>query len=97
MATLTSFVPATKRPFIIKLVDDQGDVMPALFKRKIANSTSSNTLLDGSDFMTKHRTELGRFIKDKLVNTGVLKYGELISADTLDTHGNDWLEFRAIP
>lgn len=97
MATLTSFVPATKSPFTINLVDDQGDVMPALFKRKTANSTSNNTLRDGSDFMTKNRIELGRFIKDKLLDTGLLKYGELITADTLDTHGNDWLEFRAIP
>ena len=75
----------------------EGDVMPALFKRKTASSTSSNTLRDGSDFMTKNRIELGRFIKDKLLDTGLLKYGELITADTLDTHGNDWLEFRAIP
>jgi HKD family nuclease len=97
MKILSSFVPATKSPFTINLVDDRGDVMPALFKRKTPNSASSNTLLDGSDFMTKNRIELGRFIKDKLLDTGLLKYGELITADTLDTHGNDWLEFRAIP
>jgi HKD family nuclease len=97
MASMTSFVPATKGPFIINLVDDKGDVMPAVFKRKTPNSTSKNTLLDGCDFMTRDRIELGRFIKDKLLDTGLLKYGELITADTLDTHGNDWLEFRAIP
>ena len=97
MVALTGIVPATKSPFIINLVDERGDVMPALFKRKAPSSTSSNTLLDGSDFMTKNRIELGRFIKDKLLDAGLLKYGELITQDTLDTYGNDWLEFRSIP
>lgn len=97
MGALTGIVPASKGPFTVNLVDEYGDVMPALFKRKTPKSTSSNTLLDGSDFMTKNRIELGRFIKDKLLDAGLLKYGELITQDTLDTYGNDWLEFRPIP
>lgn len=97
MATLAAYVPATKTPFRINLVDDRGNVMPALFKRKTANSASQNTLLDGSDFMTENRIELGRFIKDRLLDAGLLKYGELINEDILDIYGNDSLEFRAIP
>ena len=97
MANLKGIVPEIKQPFILDLVDDQGNVMPAVFKRKTASSSSKNTLLDGADFMSRNRHELGRFIKDKLLDAGVLKYGELITEDTLDTYGANYLEFRAIP
>jgi HKD family nuclease len=97
MNSLRKIVPAQKSPFKIKLVDDVGDVMPALFKRKSAKKDSSNTLLDGADFMTSNRVDLGRFIKDILIDSGLLKYGELINQDTLDIYGNHFLEFRAIP
>jgi hypothetical protein len=97
MQSLSGIVPAQKDPFIINAVDASGNVIPVLFKRKTGSSTSNNTLLDGSDFMSQNRVELGRFIKDKLIDAGLLRYGELITEDTLDMYGNDWLEFRAIP
>lgn len=97
MQGLAGIVPPQKDPFIINTVDASGNVMPALFKRKTASPTSNNTLLDGSDFMSQNRIELGRFIKDRLIDAGLLRYGELITEDTLDMYGNDCLEFRAIP
>jgi hypothetical protein len=97
MAGLKGIVPAIQSPFNIDLVDDLGNVMPAIFKRKTGSSSSKNTLLDGSDFFSRNRIELGRFIKDKLLDAGLLRYGELVTADTLDTYGNNYLEFRAIP
>lgn len=97
MKELIGIVPPNRAPFIINLVDDQGDVMTALFKRKTADSSSKNTLQDGSDFMTKNRKDLGRFIKDRLLDAGLIKYGELITEDTLDSYGNCWLKFRVIP
>lgn len=97
MQSLAGIVPAQKDPFIINTVDASGNVIPALFKRKTGSPTSKNTLLDGSDFMSQNRIELGRYIKDRLIDAGLLRYGELITEDTLDMYGNDCLEFRAIP
>ena len=97
MQGLAGIVPAQKDPFTINTVDSSGNVMPAKFKRKSESADSKNTLLDGSDFMSQNRIELGRFIKDKLIDAGLLRYGELITEDTLDMYGNDSLEFRAIP
>lgn len=97
MHSLRSIVKASKKPFPLYLVVDNGDVLPAVFKRKTGSKGSKNTILDGSDFMTRERIELGKFIKNKLIDAGVIKYGEPITADILDTYGNRWLEFRAIP
>lgn len=97
MNSLREIIPAQETPFKIKLVDDVGDVMPALFKRKSSKKNSSSTLLDGADFMTSNRVDLGRYIKDRLMDSGLLKYGELINQDTLDIYGNHHLEFRALP
>jgi len=97
MQKLKLFVRPTKTPFKLNLVDGDANVIPALFKRKTEKANSARTVLDGSDFMSIPRFELGKFIKSKLIDAGVIKYGELITEDTLDAYGNKWLEFRALP
>jgi hypothetical protein len=60
----------------------------------------------GVDFMTgsgaqgdggkNGRKQLGFFIKDRLIDAGLLRYGEVITDDILDMYGNHFLEFRQV-
>jgi len=98
MHALRRFVPAQQEPFRVNIVDTTGKVIPANFKRKTSVAGSRATLHQvGVDFMSDKREELGRVIKDKLVDAGVLKYGELITDDILDMYGNRHIEFRQLP
>ncbi len=98
MRALRPFVPAQQNAFRVNIVESTGKVIPANFKRKTGSADSRSTLHQvGVDFMSDKREELGRVIKDKLVDAGVLKYGELITDDVLDMYGNCYLEFRQMP
>ena len=46
------------------------------------------------DFQSSNRRLLGYFIKDRLVNAGVLDIGETITPDMLDDYGSHELIFR---
>ena len=107
-SNLTPFLPKQKEQYKLKLVDDDGNVLNANFKRKTGGKKSEKTLHEiGLDFMTgtgekndrgkKGRIQLGIFIKDKLIDAGLLRYGELITQDILDMYGNHFLEFRKLP
>lgn len=84
--------------------------MSANFKRKTEDEFDKRTMHDiGLDFMTgkgksdedeniKHgRHQLGFLIKDRLIDKGLLRYGEVITADILDMYGSHFLEFRRVP
>lgn len=105
---LTPFLPNQKEPYYVKIVDDFGNILNANFKRKTSVTKSDKTLHEvGLDFMTgtgkkgdggkNGRVQLGMFIKDKLIDAGLLKYGEVITEDILDMYGNHFLEFRKFP
>jgi hypothetical protein len=105
---LQNFLPDQKSPYYIKIVDDDGNIMNANFKRKTGGSHSEKTLREiGLDFMTGNgedsdggkngRIQLGIFIKNKLIDAGLIKYGEIITEDILDIYGNHHLEFREFP
>lgn len=42
------------------------------------------------------RATLGRYLKGKLESAGVLKEGDRITSDTLDTYGRDYVSFKKI-
>jgi hypothetical protein len=105
---LRPYLPNQKEKYKVKLVDDLGNVLNANFKRKTGEKKSEKTLHEtGLDFMTgsgnegdgskNGRIQLGMFIKDKLIDAGLLRYGELITEDTLDMYGNHFIDFRKIP
>ena len=105
---LQKYLPNQKSPYYIKLVDDNGNVMNANFKRKTGGTHSEKTLREiGLDFMTgsgedndggkNGRIQLGIYIKNKLIDAGLIKYGEIITEDILDIYGNNYLEFRELP
>jgi len=39
---------------------------------------------------------LGKFIKDKLISAGVVKFGDFISDDDLSEYGNNMLKFKKL-
>jgi hypothetical protein len=92
----------------VKLVDEFGNIFNANFKRKTTDKNDSRTMHNiGADFMTgkgekgdrgkNGRKQLGFFIKDRLIDAGLLRYGEVITEDILDMYGNHFLEFRQVP
>ena len=105
---LLPYLPKQKDPYKVKLVDEIGNILNANFKRKTGSSNYIRTLHEtGLDFMTgtgndndggmNGRIQLGMFIKDKLIDAGLLRYGELITEDILDMYGNHFIEFRSFP
>ena len=46
--------------------------------------------------MSVPREALGKFVKDKLIQAGVLEFGELITEETLLDYGNDKLSFKKL-
>jgi HKD family nuclease len=105
---LINILPNTLGPYYITLIDEYGNMMSANFKRKNTDREDKRTMHElGADFMTgkgdsdknmKHgRKQLGFYIKDKLIESGLLRYGEVITEDILDMYGNHYLEFRKVP
>jgi hypothetical protein len=105
---LLHILPNQKEPYKVKLVDEYGNILNANFKRKTGGSDATETLHEtGIDFMTgsgddndggrNGRIQLGIFIKDKLIDAGLLRYGEIITEDILDMYGNHFIEFRKFP
>jgi len=107
---LKNFLPNTLGPYYVTVIDEDGHMLSANFKRKSSNDADLRTMHNtGVDFMTgkvdidgnnnlKHgRLQLGFLIKDKLIDSGLLRYGEVITEDILDMYGNHFLEFRQVP
>ena len=46
--------------------------------------------------MSSPREALGKYIKDKLISSGVLKFGELITDETLQDYGKESLRFKKL-
>ena len=46
--------------------------------------------------MSSPREALGKYIKDKLISSGALEFGEAVSEDTLMDYGNDKLRFKKL-
>ena len=101
---LNNYLPATLGPYRFHVVTDDGQVFETTFKRKSQNRGDQGTLRElGVDFHSSSqkrihgasaRRVLGYFIKDRLVNAGVLDFGELITEETLEEYGSHELVFR---
>lgn len=105
---LISFLPNQLDPYYLKIIDEFGNILNANFKRKTKDKNDHRTMHNlGVDFMTgsnaekdggkNGRKQLGFFIKDRLIDAGLLRYGEVITDDILDMYGNHYLEFRQVP
>ena len=68
----------------------------AKFKRKTKDNDLRPIHETGGDFMSVPREALGKFVKDKLIQAGVLEFGELITEETLLDYGNDKLSFKKL-
>jgi hypothetical protein len=92
---LNKYLPAQIDPFRFNVVTDEGQVFQVNFKRKHGKRGDIGTLRElGVDFQSSNRRLLGYFIKDRLVNAGVLDIGETITPDMLDDYGSHELIFR---
>ena len=46
--------------------------------------------------MSTPREALGKFIKDKLISSGALEFGEAVLQETLQDYGNNKLKFKKL-
>ena len=92
---LNRYLPPTMDPWRFKVVTEKSEVFEVNFNRKHGKQGDTKTLKElGVDFQSSRRRLLGYFIKDQLVNAGVLDIGETITKNTLDDYGNDELIFK---
>lgn len=92
---LNKYLPATLEPYRFQVVTDDNQVFEVNFNRKYGERGNKCTLQElGVDFQSSKRRILGYFIKDRLVNAGVLGVGDTITPDTLDDYGADEIVFR---
>jgi hypothetical protein len=108
-SNLTNVLPNQIDPYYVTLVDEYGNILNANFKRKFVKDKQAHITMHnlGADFMTgkgetgdkgkNGRKQLGFYIKDRLIDAGLLRYGEVITKDILDMYGNHFLEFRQVP
>ena len=88
---LINFLPNQNDPARFDVFTDNNLYFEAVFKNK------SNTLhTPGIDFMSSPREALGKFIKDKLIAAGIIKYGDFITDDDLFEYGNNKLKFKKL-
>lgn len=94
---LTRYVPNTVDPYRIKICGTDGVLMDANFNRKSPVRGDTRPLHEvGGDFQTTPRELLGKFIKDALIESGVLIFGAQVTAKTLEEYGSSSLKFRQI-
>ena len=88
---MTNFLPNQKSAARFEIFTDNNLYFEGVFKNK------NNTLhTPGVDFMSSPREALGKFIKDKLISAGVVKFGDFISDDDLSEYGNNMLKFKKL-
>lgn len=92
-----NFIPNQIHPAVFEVFTDNNLYFEANFKRKSQNKLDKRPLHEtGGDFMSSPREALGKYIKDKLISSGALEYGEAISEETLLDYGNDKLKFKKL-
>ena len=94
---LTTFIPNTVDPYMIKICGTDGVLMDANFNRKSPRRGDTRPLHElGGDFQTTPRELLGKFVKGALIESGVLTFGARVTAETLEEYGSSSLKFRQI-
>lgn len=90
---LTNFVPNKTKPAEFEIYTDNNLYFDALFKSKKKGTPMHETTID---FMSSPRRELGHFIKDKLISSGIINFGDFITDDNLTDYGNNKLRFKKL-
>ncbi len=95
---LTNFIPNTNsKPIELFAFTDNEMYFPCKFKRKTSKKNDKRSLYEtGADFMSTPRIELGKFIKNKLIESGSMNYGDQITSDTLAYYGKDFIDVRML-
>ncbi|MGC6530633.1 MAG: restriction endonuclease PLD domain-containing protein [Candidatus Puniceispirillaceae bacterium] len=95
---LTNFVPNTKsKPVNFNAYTDNGMYFDCNFNRKHSGKNDTRPLHTiGGDFQSTPREALGMFVKDKLIASGAMNFGEQITEDTLAYYGRNEIMVRMI-
>lgn len=93
VAPLTNFVANQNDKQVFDAITDTGMSFEVNFKRKTTGKGDKRGIHQtGGDFMSSPREDLGLYIKGKLMQAGLLRFGEPITEDILESYGNDKLE-----
>lgn len=96
-APLTDFVPNVIKPAKFNVITDNDLKFKVNFNRKSSSAVDMRPLHEtGGDFMSSPRNHLGKYIKGKLMDAGVLSFGEPVTEDTLIEYGNSALKFHKL-
>ena len=91
------FIPNQVKPADFQIFTDNNLYFHAIFKRKTQDKLDTRPLHEtGGDFMSTPREALGKFIKDKLISSGALEFGEAVLQETLQDYGNNKLKFKKL-
>ena len=94
---ISNFIPNVIDPFRFHTVTENGMEFEALIKRKTAADTKSIGLhKTGGDFMSSPRADLGLFIKGKLIEDGILRFGQQVTDEMLEEANAKYLAFHKI-
>lgn len=89
---LTDFVPDQIEKFEIQVCGDDGVLIDAVFH----NKNRGDSLHDSADFQTTPREKLGEFLKGRLIERGLLLFGDPVTEEMLEEYGSNQLEFRQL-
>lgn len=94
---LTDFIPNVMSPHTVYVCGSDGVLMEAKFKRKTQSQGDDRPLHNcGGDFFTHHRKELGIFMKGRLIQRGLMRFGDPVTEEILEEYGSNQLEFRQL-
>jgi len=95
---LTNFIAnSISRPVEFNAYTDNGMYFQCNFNRKHSGKSDQRSLHEiGGDFQSTPREALGMFVKDKLISSGAMNFGEQITEDTLAYYGQSQIKVRMI-
>ena len=98
LAGIRDYIPDQTEPAEFCAVTDLGTTFMVTFKRKTSNNSDMRTLHHtGIDFMSigqpeGGRKQLGRYIKGKLIQLGLLRFGDPVTDEILTEYGKRHLD-----
>lgn len=85
----TKFIPNQIEPAFFWAITDTSEVFECNFHRKTLTKSDKKPLHEtGGEFQSTPREALGKYLKNKLINSNCLSFGEPVTQDVLDLYGS---------
>ena len=81
---IKNFIPNTITPFRFEIITVCYVKISSLSQTKTAGKNNKGLHSQGGDFMSSPRFILGEYIKDRLIEKGILRFGETVTQEMLE-------------